>query len=34
MFFKPTVAFQRRVEEANGSSDLPSPSTENYIVRS
>jgi hypothetical protein len=34
MFFKPTVAFQRRVEEANGSSDLPSPSAENYIVRS
>jgi hypothetical protein len=34
MFFKPPVAFQRRVEEANGSSDLPSPSTENFIVRS
>ena len=34
MFFKPAVAFQRRVEEANGSSDLPSPSTENYIIRS
>jgi hypothetical protein len=34
MFFKPTVAFQRRIEEANGSSDLPRPSTENYIVRS
>jgi hypothetical protein len=34
MFFKPAVAFQRRVEEANGSSDLPSPSNENYIVRS
>ena len=34
MFFKPAVAFQRRVEEANGSSDLPSPSAENYIVRS
>ncbi len=34
MFFKPAVAFQRRVEEANGSSDLPGPSTENYIVRS
>jgi hypothetical protein len=34
MFFKPAVAFQRRVEEANGSSDLPRPSTENYIVRS
>lgn len=34
MFFKPAVAFQRRVEEANGSSDLPRPSTENFIVRS
>jgi len=34
MFFKPAVAFQRRVEEANGSSDLPRPSTENHIVRS
>lgn len=34
MFFKPAVAFQRRVEEADGSSDLPRPSTENYIVRS
>jgi len=34
MFFKPAVAFQRRVEEANGSSDLPSPAAENYIVRS
>jgi hypothetical protein len=34
MFFKPAVAFQRRVEEANGSTDLPSPTTENFIVRS
>ena len=34
MFFKPAVRFQRRVEEANGSSDLPSPSSENFIVRS
>jgi hypothetical protein len=34
MFFKPAVAFQRRVEDANGTSDLPSPSTENHIVRS
>lgn len=25
MFYKPVVAFQRRVEEENGSSDLPSP---------
>ncbi len=32
MFFKPAVAFQRRIEEANGSSDLPRPCTENYIV--
>lgn len=34
MFFKPAVAYQRRVEEAEGSSDLPSPATENHIVRS
>lgn len=34
MFFKPAVRFQRRVEEANGSSDLPRPSSENFIVRS
>ncbi|TAK86168.1 MAG: adenylyl-sulfate reductase [Betaproteobacteria bacterium] len=33
MFYKPAVAFQRRVEEANGSSDLPTPATENFIVR-
>lgn len=25
MFYKPMVAFQRKVEEANGSSDLPNP---------
>jgi hypothetical protein len=25
MFYKPIVAFQRRVEEANGASDLPAP---------
>jgi hypothetical protein len=25
MFYKPAAAFQRRVEEANGSSDLPTP---------
>ena len=25
MFYKPVVAFQRRLEEANGSSDLPAP---------
>ena len=34
MFFKPAVAFQRKLEEANGSSDLPGPAAENYIVRS
>jgi hypothetical protein len=33
MFFKPAVAYQRRVEEANGSSDLPRPTAENFIVR-
>jgi hypothetical protein len=33
MFFKPAVAFQRRVEEASGSSDLPSPAVGNHIVR-
>lgn len=27
MFYKPVVALQRRVEEANGSSDLPTPTT-------
>jgi hypothetical protein len=34
MFFKPAVAFQKRAEEANGSSDLPSPAAESHIVRS
>ncbi len=34
MFFKPAVAYQRRIEEADGSSDLPSPSAENHIIRS
>ena len=34
MFFKPAAAFQRRVEEANGSSDLPGPAAESHIVRS
>lgn len=29
MFYKPVVAFQRRVEEANGSSDLPTPAARN-----
>jgi hypothetical protein len=33
MFYKPTVAYQRRVETANGSSDIPRPSAENFIVR-
>ena len=28
MFYKPVAAFQRRVEEADGSSDLPRPPTE------
>lgn len=27
MFYKPIVAFQRRLEEADGSSDLPAPTT-------
>lgn len=27
MFYKPVMAFQRRVEEADGSSDLPTPAT-------
>lgn len=27
MFYKPVMAFQRRVEEADGSSDLPTPTT-------
>ena len=34
MFFKPAVAFQRKIEEANGSSDLPRPAVVSYIVRS
>ncbi|HXF65864.1 MAG TPA: hypothetical protein VNK67_04070 [Burkholderiales bacterium] len=34
MFFKPAVAYQRKVEEASGSSDLPRPSAESFIVRS
>jgi hypothetical protein len=34
MFFKPAVAYQRRVELANGSTDLPLPSSQNFIVRS
>ncbi len=31
MFYKPVVAFQRRLEEANGSSSLPTPSTRNEV---
>ncbi len=31
MFYKPVVAFQRRLEEANGSSSLPTPSTRNEL---
>lgn len=31
MFFKPAVAFQRRVEEATGASDLPRPTNQNFI---
>ena len=31
MFYKPVVAFQRRLDEANGSSALPSPSTRNEV---
>jgi hypothetical protein len=31
MFYKPAAAFQRRVEEANGSSDLPQPSARSHI---
>ena len=33
MFYKPVVALQKRIEEANGSSDLPAPSTRNEIIR-
>jgi hypothetical protein len=33
MFYKPAAAFQRRVEEANGSSSLPRPADVNNIVR-
>lgn len=33
MFYKPAVAFQKRVEEANGSSNLPRPSDAQYIER-
>lgn len=33
MFYKPAAAFQKRVEEANGSSSLPPPSDAQYIER-
>ncbi len=33
MFYKPAAAFQKRVEEANGSSNLPRPANVNNIVR-
>jgi hypothetical protein len=33
MFYKPAAAFQKRVEEANGSSSLPRPADVNNIVR-
>jgi hypothetical protein len=32
MFYKPAAALQRRVEEANGSSNLPEPANVNNIV--
>ncbi|MHB1939086.1 MAG: hypothetical protein ACYCOR_21330, partial [Acidobacteriaceae bacterium] len=33
MFYKPAAAFQKRVEEANGSSNLPRPADAHYIKR-
>lgn len=33
MFYKPAAAFQRRVEEANGSSDLPMPADGHHDAR-
>jgi len=33
MFYKPAAAFQKKVEEANGSSNLPRPANVNHIVR-
>ncbi len=33
MFYKPAAAFQKRVEEANGSSNLPRPADVRYIER-
>ena len=31
MFYKPIVAFQKRIEEADGSTDLPAPAQTNNI---
>lgn len=33
MFYKPAAAFQKRMEEANGSSNLPRPADVSHIVR-
>jgi len=33
MFYKPAAALQKRVEDANGSSNLPRPADVNHIVR-
>ncbi len=33
MFYKPVVAFQRKVEEANGSTDLPTPAHSRHARR-
>lgn len=33
MFYKPAAAFQKRVEEANGSSDLPTPADDRHHAR-
>jgi len=33
MFYKPAAAYQKRVEQANGSSNLPTPADVNHIVR-
>lgn len=33
MFYKPAAAFQKRIEEASGASDLPEPADVNHIGR-
>lgn len=33
MFYKPAAAYQKRVEEVNGSSNLPPPADVNHILR-